>query len=109
MRFLIDAQLPPALALVLNGNGHEAEHVHDIGPGDAPDRELWQYALDHQAVIITRDEDFAQMVSMGGEAPTVVWVRVGSTRRVALLEWFEPLIGQIVSMVERGDQLIELR
>lgn len=109
MRFLIDAQLPPALARVLTEHGHVAEHVTDIGPGDAPDRELWRYALDHDAVIITKDEDFAQMAARGDESPTVVWVRVGNTRRAALLTWFEPLIEQIVSMVERGDEIIELR
>ncbi len=47
MRFLIDAQLPPALARMLVELGHHAEHVYDIGPGDMPDRELWRYALDH--------------------------------------------------------------
>lgn len=109
MRFLIDAQLPPALAPVLIEHGHEAEHVNDIGRGDAPDRELWRYALDHDAVIVTKDEDFALMVAIGDESPAVVWVRVGNTRRAALLAWFEPLIVQIVSMVERGDQVIELR
>lgn len=31
MRFLIDAQLPPALARWLEGEGHQAEHVSDIG------------------------------------------------------------------------------
>lgn len=49
------------------------------------------------------------MVAIGDESPTVVWVRVGNTRRSALLAWFEPLIERIVSMVERGDQVIELR
>ena len=29
MRFLIDAQLPPALARLLESNGHVAEHVAD--------------------------------------------------------------------------------
>lgn len=31
MRFLVDAQLPPALARWLAAQGHEAEHVGDIG------------------------------------------------------------------------------
>ena len=83
--------------------------MNDIGPGDAPDRELWRYALEHGAVIVTKDEDFANMVAVGGDAPVVVWVRVGNTRRAALLAWFEPLIDEIVSMVEAGDRLIELR
>ncbi|WP_425571936.1 DUF5615 family PIN-like protein, partial [Nocardioides dubius] len=59
MRFLVDAQLPLALARLLEEHGHQAEHVTDIGPGDAPDRELWRYALDNDAVIITKDEDFS--------------------------------------------------
>jgi predicted nuclease of predicted toxin-antitoxin system len=109
VRFLVDAQLPPALALLLTERGHFAEHVTDIGPGDAPDRDLWRYALEHRAVIVTKDEDFADMVAIGGDAPSVVWVRVGNTRRASLVTWFEPLIEQIVTMVDAGDRLIELR
>ncbi len=37
MRFLIDAQLPPALARWLSGQGHEAEHVADRGMQAASD------------------------------------------------------------------------
>ncbi len=37
MRFLIDAQLPPALARLLASHGHVAEHVADIGLRDADD------------------------------------------------------------------------
>ncbi len=37
MRFLIDAQLPPALARLLASHGHAAEHVADIGLRDADD------------------------------------------------------------------------
>ena len=31
MRFLFDAQLPPALARLLADRGHVAEHVGDVG------------------------------------------------------------------------------
>ena len=60
MHFLIDAQLPPALARMLADHDHVAEHFTDIGPGDAPDAQLWSYALGHDEVIVTKDEDFAQ-------------------------------------------------
>ncbi|MEO7294797.1 MAG: DUF5615 family PIN-like protein, partial [Candidatus Limnocylindria bacterium] len=108
MRFLVDAQLPPALALLLREHGHEAEHVTDIGPADATDADLWRYALDHGAAIVTKDEDFADLVATGREAPPIVWVRIGNTRRAALIAWFEPLIDQIVAMLDAGDRLIEL-
>lgn len=111
MRFLIDAQLPPALAQVLRDRGHAAEHIAEIGPPDASDRALWQYAIAADAVIVTKDEDFAHMLAVlaAEPAPAVVWVRVGNTRRAALLSWFDPLIGRIVRMIDEGHRLIELR
>lgn len=72
MRFLVDAQLPLALAQLLRNHDHVAEHVTEIGPGDAPDRSLWQYALANGAVIVTKDEDFSLMFAVRGETPTVV-------------------------------------
>ena len=74
-----------------------------------PNRDLWRYALEHGAVIVSKDEDFANMAALGGDAPPVVWVRVGNTRRAALLAWFEPLIAEVISLVEAGNRLIELR
>ena len=37
MRFLVDAQLPPALARWLVERGHDATHVHEIGMAEASD------------------------------------------------------------------------
>lgn len=109
MRFLVDAQLPPALARLLEEHGHQAEHVTDIGPHDTLDRDLWRYAIDNDAVIITKDEDFPNMIVLGRDAPAIVWVRIQNTRKAALLVWFTPLIDRIVDAVNSGDKLIELR
>lgn len=49
------------------------------------------------------------MVALDAEAPTEVRVRVGNTRRAALLAWFEPLIEEVVALVEAGHRIIELR
>lgn len=58
MRFVVDAQLPPALARLIAAQGHHAEHVAEIGLRDGEDSFIWRYALDQQAVIVTKDEDF---------------------------------------------------
>jgi predicted nuclease of predicted toxin-antitoxin system len=42
MRFLIDAQLPPALVRWLTEQGHDAEHVVDCGLAEADDRLIWE-------------------------------------------------------------------
>lgn len=94
---------------MLTKSGQAAEHVTDIGPADMPDRELWQYAITNDAVLITKDEDFAALLVMRGASPVIVWIRIPNTRRQALLAWFEPLIDTIVELVESGNRLIELR
>jgi len=109
VRFLIDAQLPPALARLLAERGHGADHVRDIGLLSASDTEIWTYALEHQAALVTKDDDFADRVILGGPGPVVVWVRVGNTTRRALLGWFAPMIDQLITLIDDGERLIELR
>ena len=109
MRFLVDAQLPPALARLISAHGHVAEHVADIGMQDAEDGPIWRHAVMHQAVIVTKDEDFPSRMKQGGTCPIIVWLRVGNSSRRALLTWFEPLLPQIESLIQQGERLIEVR
>lgn len=109
MRFIVDAQLPPALARLLFARGYLAEHVAEVGLRDADDSAIWQYALAHQAILVTKDEDFAQRARKGRPTPVIVWLRMGNTSRRALLEWLEPLIPDIEAMIQAGETLIEVR
>jgi predicted nuclease of predicted toxin-antitoxin system len=112
MRFLIDAQLPPALARMMTALGFVAEHLLDVGLLDADDSQIWNYARQHAAIIITKDEDFPARTRRGPATqsnPTIVWLRVGNSSRRALLQWFEPLLPQIVALIEQGERLIEVR
>jgi predicted nuclease of predicted toxin-antitoxin system len=54
MRFLVDAQLPPALARWLAEKGHQAEHVADRQMQAASDAAIWDYALREAAAIVTK-------------------------------------------------------
>lgn len=109
MKFLVDAQLPPALARLLDAAGHEAQHVKDIGLRDALDAAIWDQALRIGAAVITKDEDFAARCLRDEPSPAVVWLRVGNSSRAALLHWFMPLLPQIIELIEGGETLIELR
>ncbi len=109
MRFVVDAQLPPALARLLSSYGHHSEHVADVGLRDAEDSSIWSYAVETDAILITKDEDFPHRHRQGGPSPVVLWLRIGNTSRRALLEWIEPLLPQIETMIQRGERLIEIR
>lgn len=107
MRFMIDAQLPPALAWRLAALGHQAEHVADIGMKAAPDREIWRKAAESGAVIITKDEDFIQ-IGRGATGPQVVWLRLGNLTRNALLDRVSSVLPQIVDAIGSGERVIEI-
>jgi predicted nuclease of predicted toxin-antitoxin system len=60
LRFLVDAQLPPALARWIRAQGQDADHVADVGLLDAPDTSVWDLAIRQGYAVITKDRDFAE-------------------------------------------------
>jgi predicted nuclease of predicted toxin-antitoxin system len=108
MRFIIDAQLPPALARYLSSLGHDAVHVGDLGMATAEDGAIWRHALETSAVIVTKDEDFASRFMMTQQGPAIVWIRIGNTSKQALLEWFKPMVPTIEQALSTGERLIEV-
>lgn len=109
MRFLIDAQLPPALARYLESIGHEAVHVADIGARHAQDSWIWSKAIGEGWVLVTKDEDFILRAALTRDAPTLIWIRFGNTSRRELLRRIEPMVGLWVSRIEEGEHLLEVR
>lgn len=105
MKFLIDAQLPPALADWLVAAGLEAVHVREIGLEAATDSAIWNHALKTERIIITKDEDFT---TRSEPAPIIVWLRVGNTTNPALRSWFERRLPGILQLIAQGNRLVEV-
>lgn len=108
MKFLIDAQLPPALAGWLREAGHEASHVEDAGLRDAEDGAIWAHALKTGAIIVTKNEDFAARSIRTESAPMIVWLRVGNTTNRVLRLWLEARLVGIVQLAGQQHRLIEV-
>lgn len=109
MRFLVDAQLPPALADWLTEAGHQAQHVEEVGLRDSEDSPIWRYALENQAVLLTKDEDFAERARQGRTTPVIVWLRVGNVSNRALHQWLMPQLPQVMAWIEQGVRVVEIR
>ena len=108
MRFLVDAQLPPALARWLTAQGEEANHVEDLRLLAASDDEIWRAAVERGAVIVSKDEDFALRAQLRSGGPQVVWVRSGNVRKVELLRRWAELWPTLGDALRRGEPLIEV-
>ncbi len=109
MKFLVDAQLPPAVAIWLREAGHEAWAVRELGLRDAEDGVIWNHALDAGMAILTKDEDFPMRAQRSVSAPIIVWLRVGNSSNQALKGWFMPQLPQIAALVDQGYRVLEIR
>jgi predicted nuclease of predicted toxin-antitoxin system len=107
--FLIDAQLPPAQASWLIHQGHTAQHVDDLGLRNADDIVIWNHALESGAMVITKDEDFAERTARTTTGPVIVWLRIGNATNRVLIQWLSPRWEEVVDHLNAGDRLIEVR
>ncbi len=109
MKFLVDNQLPPALARFIETDlGGEATHVADVDLREASAAEVWRYATANDFVLVSKDEDFTHMSLRSADA-CLIWVRVGNCRRVALLDLFRRLWPIVLERLGADDRFIEIR
>jgi len=61
----------------------ECVHSDDISELDFPakDTKIWQYAKDNSYTIITRDNDFNNLLAVRGFPPKIIWLRTGNCSR----------------------------
>ena len=107
MLFLIDAQLPPSLAVALRDAGCDAVHVDDLGLLGAADRQIWDVAASRAAVLVTKDRDFPILRATRNDGPAILWVRVGNTDNRTLISQILRALPAIRAAVERGEAVIE--
>ena len=109
MKFLVDNQLPVALARFLSSRGVDCQHVLDLEMADASDPEIWAYASRGDCVVISKDEDFVDHWILSAAPVQLVWIRKANCSNRALLAWLDPLWADTVKRLEQGEKFVELR
>src|SRR5712675_2893386 len=109
MKFLVDAQLPPTLARWLGEHSLSATAVRELGLRDSDDGSIWNFAIDGDWIVLTKDEDFVARCIGNAVAPAVVWLRIGNCTNRVLFAWLEPLLPQITNRLSAGEKFIEVR
>jgi predicted nuclease of predicted toxin-antitoxin system len=109
VKFIVDNQLPVALAQYLRKRGFDCEHVLEAGLGDARDSEICRYAELHERVVISKDEDFFYLAKKSDAKIKFIWVRLGNCRTATLLAAFDRSWPRIESCLKYGDRVIEIR
>jgi len=106
----LDAQLPPAMARWLRqAHGADAWHVEDVEQLEADDSAIFSAArTGRAAVLVTKDDDFVQLVERLGPPPQVVWVTCGNMRNAELRAIVLDAWPRIATLLASGEPLVEL-
>ena len=72
MRLLFNNNLSQRLKTDLADLYPGSLHVKDIGPENAPDSTIWDYAHSNDLVIVTIDQDYRALSRTRGHPPKVV-------------------------------------
>ncbi len=97
MRLLLDEHISPALVPRLSECGIYAQSVPHVGLAGRTDRELWEYALDHDFVVVTTNaRDFIQLLNVDLHPGLIVLRESGLTRNE---QWarIHPVIEYVLS------------
>ncbi len=108
MRFLIDAQLSPALVNYLRSKGHEAEHVADVLGATAKDIKVVERAQALGAIIVSKDSDFVGLLEGMASAPPLLRVRVGNSTNRGLIQRLDLNWSQVEGELLNSKPIVEL-
>ncbi len=103
MKFLLDMGISPRTADFLTQAGHEASHLNWEGLERLPDSEILRKARLENAVLLTHDLDFADLLSASGETlPSVIIFRLRSMRPQIVNRYLELILSEHDEALRQG-------
>jgi predicted nuclease of predicted toxin-antitoxin system len=78
MKLLFDENLSFKLCAQLADIFPGSSQARLVGLAEADDRTVWQYAGENGFAIVSLDADFADLATLLGPPPKVIWLRCGN-------------------------------
>ena len=109
MTIWIDAHLSPAIATwIVNTFGVEAIALRDLGLRDAEDSEIFEADKAQEAIVMTQDSDFVNLVDRLGAPPQIIWLTCGSTSNAKLCQILSQTLPKALKLLAAGETLVEI-
>lgn len=103
MKLLLDQNLSFRLVEPLQDAYPDTTQVRLVGLEHADDQAVWEYARQHDFVIVTKDSDFHELSLLAGPPPKVIWLRVGNVPTNAVLELLTSRADELYDALGRDD------
>lgn len=109
MTIWLDNHLSPLLAAWIGGEfGEPCVQVRDLGLARAQDREIFAAARVQARVFITKDSDFAELVSRLGPPPGIVLLTSGNTSTSHVRALLRSQLAAALQLIAAGEPLVEI-
>ncbi|MGA7932903.1 MAG: DUF5615 family PIN-like protein [Kovacikia sp.] len=111
MKIWVDAQLPPTLANWLSAAfGLEAAALRDLSLSlrDAQDIEILERARAENALIMTKDSDFIDLVCRLGTPPQILWLTCGNATNRNLRQLLTATLPNALEQLRQGEMIVEI-
>lgn len=109
MKIWVDAQLPPAIAPWISATfAVECEHVRGTHLAQADDAQIFVALRQIGQVILSKDDDFTDLVTRLDAPPQVLWLRVGNVTNRALRDYLIEALPKALELLQCGVPLVEM-
>ncbi|HEY9704117.1 MAG TPA: DUF5615 family PIN-like protein [Allocoleopsis sp.] len=109
MNIWIDAQLPPTLANWLTSNFDvQAVALRDMEMGYAQDIDIFAAARAVNAIIMTKDSDFIDLVCRLGSPPQILWLTCGNVTNQNLRKLLNATLPNALEQLRQGEVIVEI-
>lgn len=109
MNIWVDAQLPPTLAKWLTDNFDlTASSLKELGLRDARYVEIFEAARLVNAVIMTKDSDFVDLVCRLGVPPQILWLTCGNLTNRSLRQVLTSTLSDALEQLQNGEVIVEI-
>lgn len=88
--------------------GLEAVALRDLSLRDAQDIEIFEAARAENAVIMTKDSDFVDLVCRLGTPPQILWLTCGNVTNRNLRELLSATLPEALEQLRQGAMIVEI-
>jgi predicted nuclease of predicted toxin-antitoxin system len=75
---------------------------------DALDYEIFEEARNQNVVVMSKDDDFTDLVAEHGPPPLIIWVTCGNTSNAKMREILSKTLPKAKELLERGETVVEI-
>lgn len=110
MKIWIDAQLSPSLAAWINRTFDDvkAESVRALGLRNATDIEIFERVKTENAIVMSKDDDFIQLIDQGESPPKLIWITCGNTSNAKMRDILSKTLPETMRLLKSGENIVEI-